>query len=109
MQSETYLDLSEAARRSPGRPHSATVWRWCRKGIKARSGGRIRLDHVRAGGKIFIQPEALDRFFKDVARADDEYFADEPTPPKQPSTRTERQRERSVARAECVLKLGGIL
>ena len=69
MDETSYLSLSEAARRSPGRPHAATVWRWARKGIKARDGSTIRLAHVRAGGKIYIRPEALDVFFTAVAAA----------------------------------------
>ena len=43
-----YINLTEAAKRSPGRPHSASIWRWMRKGVLSRSGERITLDHIRA-------------------------------------------------------------
>ena len=110
MQSNNYLSLSEAAKRSPGRPHAATVWRWARRGVKARSGERIRLEHVRVGGRIFIPADALDRFFKAVSDADAEHFdrrnqkSDRPSP----LTRTELQRERDIERAKTTLADAGI-
>ena len=71
---ETPISLSNAAKRSPGRPSSNAVWRWCRRGIKTRSGGRIHLEHIRVGGKIFTSAEALARFFSAVAEDDVEHF-----------------------------------
>ena len=61
--SSNYLSLSEVAAIAPGRPHTATVWRWCRRGIRARSGVRVRLEHLRVGGRVFVEKKALDRFF----------------------------------------------
>ena len=68
------VSLSTAAKHCPGRPNASTLWRWARKGIKARSGVRIRLEHMRVGGKIFVTIESLSRFFENVAAADIEYF-----------------------------------
>ena len=103
-----YISLSEAAKRSPGRPHSATIWRWCRKGVRSRSGTTIKLEHVRVGGKIFTTEGSLSQFFEAVAEADAAHFDREPrqAPPK---PATDRQRARSVHRAEQVLHAGGIL
>ncbi len=71
---EQYLSLAECARAAPGRPHVASVWRWCRVGILARNGRRIRLRCARAGRRIFVRREWLDHFFELVAQADEEHF-----------------------------------
>ena len=102
-----YIDLSEAAKRTPGHPHMASVWRWCRKGVKSRSGDRIYLSHVRAGGRIFTTAEDLERFFAMVAAADTLHFqrdAESPT-----SKPTSSQRARSIDRANKVLTNAGII
>jgi hypothetical protein len=59
-----YLTLSQAARRLPrrrrGRPVSpATLWRWYKHGIKARSGETVRLQVWKIGGQTFTSEEAL--------------------------------------------------
>ena len=55
------LSLAEAAKELPrvsGRKASTNaIWRWCRKGIKSRSGQRIHLEHVRLGGKLYTTAE----------------------------------------------------
>ena len=48
---------------------------------------RIRLEHMRVGGKIFVTSDSLNRFFKKVASADIEYF--------------EKQSEAASSRSEC--------
>ncbi|MCC6795246.1 MAG: DUF1580 domain-containing protein [Candidatus Hydrogenedentes bacterium] len=79
-----YLQLSEVAKECPGRPSANAVWRWCRKGVKSRSGETVRLAHIRIGGRIFVTLESLHRFFAEVAKADEGYFvqrtANFPTP-----------------------------
>ena len=69
----TYLTLSQAAKRLPNRPHAGSVWRWCRKGVRSRSGRRIHLDHVRIGGRIYVTDEAIDQFGRELAQADQEH------------------------------------
>lgn len=49
---EEHLTLSQAARLAPGRPSANCVWRWCREGVKSKSGERVRLKHMRFGGRI---------------------------------------------------------
>ena len=100
---EVPISLSNAAKRSPGRPSSNAVWRWCRRGIKTRSGARIHLEHIRVGGKIFTTAEALDRFFSAVAEDDVEHFRhrDRVEPPSsEVSERNHRDREIDRARKE---------
>ena len=98
MQNE-HIDLTEAAKICPGRPHPSAVWRWCRRGIKSRSGNRVCLRHIRAGGKIYVKRDWLDEFFTAVADADAEHFAPDPATT-QSRTRSHRQRQRAVERAE---------
>jgi hypothetical protein len=104
----TLLTLGQAAQLCPGRPSTNAVWRWCRKGILSRGGQRIRLNHVRVGGKIFTDQDSLDHFFKSVAEADTEYF-DRPVSsmPAKP-TPAQAQRQRNIEQAERLLAEAGI-
>ncbi|NOT02348.1 MAG: DUF1580 domain-containing protein [Phycisphaerales bacterium] len=107
-----YLSLNEAAAASPGRPHTSSVWRWCRKGVRARNGTTVKLPCVRAGGRVFILRDALQTFFAAVADADAEHF-DRPTKPS-PSvphngTRNAARREREIQAAETEARKRGIL
>lgn len=74
MQQNEYISLAQAAQQVPGHPHPSAVWRWCRTGVLSRSGIRVRLEHVRIGGRIFTTQLALDVFFKAVADADASHF-----------------------------------
>jgi len=70
---ENILSLAEAAKAVPAmdgrRPHTASIWRWCRKGI-IRNAKRVTLRYVRVGRRIGIPREALDEFFVALAEAD---------------------------------------
>ena len=68
------LTTTEAARLVPNRPHSSCIWRWCRKGLLARNGKRIRLEHVRMGGKVYTKQCWLDEYGRRLAEADAEHF-----------------------------------
>ena len=109
-----YLSLAQAARIAPASPSPNTVWRWCRKGVKARTGERVHLEHVRVGGKIFIDRPALERFFKELADADAAYFAEPEQAPsngiskKSCRPRTSGQRAKAITAAESDLKEAGI-
>ena len=111
VRNEIRIDLTEAAKlHYPKRTHPSSVWRHCRRGIQARNGVRIRLEHVRCGGKIFTTAESINRFFTAVASADIEYF-DLPAGCETPNLgfpRNETQRERDIARAEKTLEADGI-
>ena len=69
-----HLSLSQAARMAPGQPTPNCIWRWCRRGVKARTGERIRLEHVRIGGKLFTTRRWINEFGKHLAEADRAYF-----------------------------------
>ena len=68
------LSLSEAAHHVTGNPSASAVWRWCRRGVLARDGTRIRLEHRRIGGKIFTSAAWLGEFTKALTDADTAYF-----------------------------------
>lgn len=77
---DAHLTLAQASRIAPGRPSTNCLWRWCRRGVLARNGERVRLEHIRAGGKIFTTAAWVDEFGRRLADADAEYFAaDEPS------------------------------
>lgn len=107
-----YLSLSEAANSDhvPGRPSANAIWRWCRKGVKSRAGERVRLEHIRVGGKIFTCPDWLNQFFSKLAASDADYFS-ETTPAVQVkrSSVNNGQREKRIAQAEKRLEAAGIV
>ena len=64
------LTLTAAAKLLPHHPHPSAIWRWARRGLRARNGSIIRLEHVRLGGKIYTTEAALEAFGKALAEAD---------------------------------------
>ena len=101
-----YITLAKAAQLAPGRPSSNCVWRWCRRGVLARSGERVHLRHVRVGGKIFTKSAWVDDFGERLARADAEYFGDPETSmpegasPDQDGAKNARSRDRASRLAQ---------
>ena len=69
-----YLTLTQAAKVAPGRPSTNCLWRWCRRGVLARDGTRVRLEHVRLGGRVYTTPGWLAQFGRHLATADRAYF-----------------------------------
>jgi hypothetical protein len=65
LMNETKLSLTEAAKKIPSRPHSSTLWRWCRQGLHG-----VKLEYLRYGRRIYTTLEALDRFAQALAQAD---------------------------------------
>lgn len=112
------LSLSEAARAVPpldGRtPHLASIWRWCRRGLR-RGGVLIKLDYVRVGRRIGIPPEALNKFFRELAEADktipsaSTHFEVRPLPiATAAKKRTGAQRQHDIERARKDLAAAGL-
>lgn len=88
---ETLLTLPQAGKILPHRPHSSTVWRWCRKGVRG-----IHCEYVRLGGRIFVTLAALEQFGAALAAADGQ-----PAPPKsKPRTAAERTKAVKAACAK---------
>ena len=108
LKDECKVTLAQAAARCPTRPHIASVWRWCRKGVKSAAGGYVRLEHVRIGGRIYTSSEALERFFAAVAAADLEYFRDDEATIAHEAEPSPVQREREIAAADRRLAAAGI-
>lgn len=108
---DAHLSLTDVAKIVPGRPSANCVWRWCRRGVLARSGERIRLRHVRIGGKIFTTRRWLEDFGRELAAEDAKYFslceattaaarAEEPPPPKAQRRRGREYEQRRLAEIE---------
>lgn len=74
IQTEQVVGLAEASRiippRNGRRVAVSTLWRWCRKGI-----GGVRLEYIRLGRNIATSTEALNRFFRALARNDSDNAA----------------------------------
>ena len=69
-----YLTLAEAAKIAPGRPSTNCLWRWCRRGIIARTGERVRLRHIRSGGKVLTSADWVRDFCEALAERDTAHF-----------------------------------
>lgn len=70
-----HMTLTQAVKFAPGRPSVNAMWRWCRRGVKSRTGERIRLEHIRAGGKLLTTAAWVEAFCRRLAQADSVYFA----------------------------------
>lgn len=89
---ETRVSLTELARQEG--VSIPTTWRWAQRGVKG-----IRLETIQVGGRRYATQEAFHRFVeRTTAAAHGEV----------PSTRTNRQREASIKRAEAELASDGI-
>ncbi len=110
-----HITLTEAAKITPGRPSTNCLWRWCRRGVLSRSGQRIRLEHVRIGGKIFTTGQWVEQFGKALAEADASYFdleeqaIETPKPRRRrPVSRHIQQRQAAHDQANRELKEAGL-
>ena len=56
------------------RPSANCIWRWCRRGVLSRGGERVRLQHVRIGGRVYTTARWLEEFGRRLAEADAKYF-----------------------------------
>jgi hypothetical protein len=118
-----YVDMCRAAKLFPGDPSYACIWRWCRRGCKARNGERVYLRSVRVGGKLYTTKQWAEQFLADLAAKDCERFKpqnqpSEPAPTELPPPalqplpdfrrpRTAQQREADISRAEAIVKSWG--
>lgn len=87
---DQHLTLAQAAKLAPGRPSANCVWRWCREGVKAKSGERVRLKHTRFGGRIYTNREWLEAFGLALAEADAKHFEREDEASGRPMRQTRR-------------------
>lgn len=88
--SDDYITLTHAAQSVPGRTTPNCVWRWCRTGVLARNGERVRLEHVRVGGKIYTRHGWLEAFCRRLAELDTAYFDAKATAARQAPPRDPR-------------------
>ena len=99
IRNENVISLAQAAklkwlprRRKGCRPHVATFYRWCQRGIRGE-----KLESIRCGGTICTSEAAILRFF-DRLSARDGLERDASFP----------SRERSIEQAECELENLGV-
>ena len=108
---QKYITLKQAAEIAPGQPSGNCLWRWCRKGVVARNGQTVRLQHIRIGGKLFTTAAWVDEFGRLLAEADANYFKLD-TSPAVPlpaaHARSDKQRQAAVERANRELKEMGV-
>lgn len=93
--SEHLLTLAHAAKSLPNRPHVSTIHRWRLRGVRG-----VRLETLMVGGVRYTSSEALQRFFNRTTAVADGTSA--------PPTRTDKQREQAISRAEAELAAAGI-
>ena len=72
---EKLRSFAEAASRLPAlrggkSVNPSTVWRWTKRGVRARNGVLVRLEAIKVGGTCCTSDEALLRFFHALS-ADD--------------------------------------
>jgi len=67
---EDYITLREAVQYVPGRPNPTSIWRWCRHGVRTRSGKVLYLKHFRARGRIWTTPKWIEDFLDSLAEAE---------------------------------------
>jgi hypothetical protein len=91
---KTLIPFGKLSSHVPGRPNQSTFHRWRLRGIAG-----VRLPVVHIGGRVYVEPEALEKFFADVTAIKSGNA---------PSPRTDRQRERAIAAAERELAREGI-
>ena len=91
-QTLAFITLSDAAKSLPGRPHTSSLYRWHRKGVRG-----IKLETWLVGGRRYTTLDALEQFIAATTAAAD----GEPAP-----TRTTRQRDRAILAAERDLGIG---
>lgn len=107
-----YVSLTDAAKIAPGRPSANCLWRWCRRGVLARNGQRVRLQHVRMGNTIYTKAEWLDEFGHRLAEADalqfDSEGQDTSTGTSREPASLNQQRRREIESAERELDESGI-
>ena len=108
---ENFLTLGAASsvieKMTGRRPSPVSIWRWARQGLKARNGERVKLGHVRVGGRLFIDGASLQPFFRALAEADQTYFdakvahAEQKcdSAPTAPRSRTDKAKADAVAKA----------
>ena len=91
-----YVTLAQAAHLIPSQPSPSTLWRWCRRGIRAADGTRDYLQHVRYGRRVFTCAAWLNDFAQSVAQRDVSFFEDRREAPAPRSLPRDRKPEERV-------------
>jgi hypothetical protein len=105
-ESHQHLTLAQASHIAPGRPSVNCLWRWARRGVVARNGERIKLQHIRVGGRIYTSREWLDEFGRLLAEADAAHF--DRFHDSGNVSQTDRSRQEHIAQVEHELNEAGL-
>jgi hypothetical protein len=99
LNTESLLTIDQAIARLPAGVHRnrATIWRWCRVGIRG-----VKLEHGFAGRTIVTTLEAPGRFFRGISDANPlQRVANNPSgTPRRPRRSLGRPRQSSIESAE---------
>lgn len=110
---EGALSLGQLARKLPagrydGQTNPSTLWRWCHRGLRSKSGRIVKLQYAMVGGRALSSIPRLAFFsaqLEDTNSAQPESTT--PAPTATPKTRTPTRRARDAKRAgEQCEKLG---
>ena len=110
-ETENYITLTQAAKLAPGRPSVNCIWRWCRRGVLARSGERVPPAACPHRRQALHHGRLATRVRPGTGQADANYFDlhSEPLIPEPAGRgRTEKQRQAAIERAERELKEMGV-
>jgi flagellar basal body P-ring protein FlgI len=110
-EAEEYITLEEAAAIAPGHRSTNCIWRWCRKGIRSRSGTLVCLRHVRVGRTVFTTARWLVEFGENLAEADSAYFQLSRQARQESKTvrrRSDKQRQAAIEKAQRELAEMGV-
>ena len=94
LQNETLIFLSEAAKRLPNRPSTATLWRWHSGGVRG-----VLLETIMIGGRRYTSVEAMARFITATTAQSGRM---------NPPARTTAMRKQAILQAEAALTKDGI-
>jgi hypothetical protein len=77
--SEKVVSLGRAARHFPRRrrgkrPHTATLYRWAKSGVRADDGDAVVLETIRVGRTLCTSVEAIQRFCERVSTTNTSYL-----------------------------------
>lgn len=104
---EQIVSLTEATKiipkRNGKRPAIATLWRWCRQGVRG-----VHLEYIRMGRNLATSREAINRFFNALASADQPTTAKPLVPLQAEPAASSAVRRASLTQADRILERAGI-
>lgn len=88
-----YLSLAAAAATLPGKPHPATLWRWCRFGLCG-----ITLKHAGVGKRIITTRAWLDEWIATVSALHADRWASKQPAKQRPPVKSHRAADEALSK-----------